>query len=118
MKCYVELVLIKQKSSLQLIFPKDIIKHRLHLQHEHTLHSYFSAACINSLVCPLGLNETMATVFFQQTMATVVSAGLIYTICEMYIDDCNVIGKDTYESVFRLFFRDTASFRFSKTRYI
>ena len=40
--------------------------------------------------------------YFQQTMATVVLAGLIYTICEMYIDDCNVFGKDTDELVFRL----------------
>ena len=35
-------------------------------------------------------------------MATVVLAGLIYTICGMYIDDCNVFGKDTDELVFRL----------------
>ena len=40
--------------------------------------------------------------YFQQTMATVVLAGLIYTICKMYIDDCNVFGKDTDELVFRL----------------
>ena len=40
--------------------------------------------------------------FFQETMATVVLAGLIYVICEMYIDDCNVFAKDTDELVFRL----------------
>ena len=35
-------------------------------------------------------------------MATVVLAGLIYTTCEMYIDDCNVFGKDTTEFINRL----------------
>jgi hypothetical protein len=40
--------------------------------------------------------------YFQQTMATFVLAGLIYVICEMYIDDCNVFGKDTDELVSRL----------------
>ena len=40
--------------------------------------------------------------YFQETMATVVLAGLIYVICEMYIDDCNVFPKDTDELVFRL----------------
>jgi hypothetical protein len=40
--------------------------------------------------------------YFQQNMATVVLAGLIYVICEMYIDDCNVFGKDTDELVYRL----------------
>jgi Reverse transcriptase (RNA-dependent DNA polymerase) len=40
--------------------------------------------------------------YFQQTMATVVLAGLIYIICEMYIDDCNVFAKDIDELVVRL----------------
>jgi hypothetical protein len=35
-------------------------------------------------------------------MATVVLAGLIHVISEMYIDDCNVFGKDTDELVYRL----------------
>jgi hypothetical protein len=35
-------------------------------------------------------------------MATVVLAGLIYVICEMYIDDCDVFAKDTDEFVYRL----------------
>jgi Reverse transcriptase (RNA-dependent DNA polymerase) len=39
--------------------------------------------------------------YFQQTMATVVLAGLIYIICEMYIDDCNVFAKDIDELVVR-----------------
>jgi hypothetical protein len=40
--------------------------------------------------------------YFQQTMATVVLAGLIYIICEMYIDDCNVFAKDLDELDIRL----------------
>jgi hypothetical protein len=35
-------------------------------------------------------------------MATVVLAGLIYFICEMYRDDCNVFAKDLDELVIRL----------------
>jgi hypothetical protein len=35
-------------------------------------------------------------------MASVVLAGLIYIICEMYIDGCNVFAKDIDESVVRL----------------
>jgi hypothetical protein len=40
--------------------------------------------------------------YSQQTMVTVVLAGLIYFICEMYIDDCNVFAKDLDELVIRL----------------
>jgi hypothetical protein len=35
-------------------------------------------------------------------MATVVLAGLIYLICEMYIDDCIVYGSDMNQFVDRL----------------
>ena len=35
-------------------------------------------------------------------MATVVLAGLIYMICEMYIDDCTVFGDINIEFVSRL----------------
>ena len=40
--------------------------------------------------------------YFQQMMATVVLAGLIYIICEMYIDDCNVFAETDNEFVDRL----------------
>ena len=40
--------------------------------------------------------------YFQQVMATVVLAGLIYFGCEMYIDDCNVFGITTDEFIDRL----------------
>ena len=40
--------------------------------------------------------------YFQEIMATVVLAGLIYMICEMYIDDCTVFGDTNIEFVSRL----------------
>ena len=39
---------------------------------------------------------------FQEIMATAVLAGLIYMICEMYIDDCTVFGDTNIEFVSRL----------------
>jgi hypothetical protein len=40
--------------------------------------------------------------YFQEVMSTIVLAGLIYVICEMYIDDCIVFGSDMNEFVDRL----------------
>ena len=40
--------------------------------------------------------------YFQEIMATVVHAGLIYMICEMCIDDCTVFGDTNIEFVSRL----------------
>ena len=40
--------------------------------------------------------------YFQEIMATVVLVGLIYMICEMYIDDCSVFGDTNIEFVSRL----------------
>ena len=40
--------------------------------------------------------------YFQEIMATVVLAGLIYMICEMYIDDCTVFSDTNIEFVSRL----------------
>ena len=40
--------------------------------------------------------------YFQEIMATVVLAGLIYMIWEMYIDDCTVFGATDIEFVSRL----------------
>ena len=37
--------------------------------------------------------------YFQEIMATVVLTGLIYMICEMYIDDCTVFGDTNTEFV-------------------
>ena len=39
--------------------------------------------------------------YFQEIMATVVLTGLIYMICEMYIDDCTVFGDTDIEFVSR-----------------
>ena len=39
---------------------------------------------------------------FQEIMATVVLVGLIYMICERYIDDCSVFGDTNIEFVSRL----------------
>ena len=40
--------------------------------------------------------------YFQEIMATVVFTGLIYMICEMYIDDCTVFGDTNIEFVSRI----------------
>ena len=40
--------------------------------------------------------------YFQEIMANVVLTGLIYMICEMYIDDCTVFGDTNIEFVSRL----------------
>ena len=49
---------------------------------------------------PFGLKR--APSYFQEVMATIVLTGLIYLICEMYIDDCIVYGADMIEFVDRL----------------
>ena len=49
---------------------------------------------------PFGLKR--APSYFQEVMATVVLTGLIYLICEMYIDDCIVYGSDMNQFVDRL----------------
>jgi Reverse transcriptase (RNA-dependent DNA polymerase) len=49
---------------------------------------------------PFGLKR--APSYFQEVMATIVLAGLIYIICEMYIDDCILYGPDTKDFVDRL----------------
>ena len=51
------------------------------------------------LVSPKTLQSSM---YFQEIMATVVLVGLIYMICEMYIDDCSVFGDTNIEFVSRL----------------
>ena len=40
--------------------------------------------------------------YFQEVMASIVLAGLIYHICEMYIDDCNIFGSSKEEFVSRV----------------
>ena len=40
---------------------------------------------------PFGLKRALS--YFQEMMATVAIAGLLYVSCEMYLDDCIVFGK-------------------------
>lgn len=49
---------------------------------------------------PFGLKR--APSYFQEQMAANVLNGLIYSICEMYIDDCNVFASDDDQFVDRL----------------
>ena len=55
-----------------------------------------SFICFMGIFCwlrvPMGLKN--AASYFQRVMATVVLIGLIYLICELYIDDILVFGKD------------------------
>ena len=52
--------------------------------------------CFMGIFCwlrvPMGLKNAVS--YFQRVMATVVLIGLIYLICELYIDDILVFGKD------------------------
>ena len=50
----------------------------------------------------LSFGPKRAPSYFQEIMATVVLTGLIYMICEMYIDDCTVFGDTNIEFVTRL----------------
>ena len=56
---------------------------------------------------PFGLKA--APTYFQEQMATVVLLGLIYMICELYLDDCIIYGKgpdqflERMEEVFKRF---------------
>ena len=52
--------------------------------------------------------------YFQQIMATIVLVGLIYMLCEMYVDDCIVFGDTNDEFVSRL---DSVLGRFKKITY-
>ena len=52
------------------------------------------------LRCPMGLKNAPA--YFQWVMATVVLAGLISVICELYIDDCIIYGQTETEFLERL----------------
>jgi hypothetical protein len=49
---------------------------------------------------PMGLKS--AGSYFQRVMATVVLAGLLYIICELYLDDILVYGKDENDFVSNL----------------
>jgi transposase InsO family protein len=45
---------------------------------------------------------TRAPSYFQEMMTAVVLCGLVYLICEMYLDDCIVFGRGNFEFISRL----------------
>lgn len=49
---------------------------------------------------PMGLKNAAA--YFQRVMATVVLSGIIYVLCELYIDDVFVFGRDDNEFISNL----------------
>ena len=53
--------------------------------------------------------------YFQEIMAAVVLVRLIYMICEMHIDDCNVFGDNNIEFVSRLksIFKDSEKINYT-----
>lgn len=63
-----------------------------------------SFICFMGIFCwlrvPMGLKN--AASYFQRVMATVVLIGLMYLICELYIDDILVFGKDDDDFIHNL----------------
>ena len=58
---------------------------------------------------PFGPKNTPS--YYQQLIAGVVLAGILYFICELYVDDCIVFGKDEEEFLKNL---ETVFERFKK----
>ncbi len=58
------------------------------------------AGLFHWLRVPMGLKNAAA--YFQRMMATVVLSGIIYVMCELYIDDVFVFGQDDNEFVSNL----------------
>jgi hypothetical protein len=58
------------------------------------MYTAFILFCVVYQFTCLPFGPERAPFYFQQTMATVVLAGLIYVTCEMCIDDCNAFGKN------------------------
>ena len=79
-------------------------------QEYHQAPLTFATRAYTSFIIFSGLNQftrlpfgpKSAPSYFQEIMATTVLAGLIYMICEMYIDDCTVFGDTNIEFVSRL----------------
>ena len=62
---------------------------------------------------PFGLKS--APTYFQEQMATVVLAGLIYLICEIYLDDCIIYGRGNDQFLARM---EEVFKRFSKHKIL
>jgi hypothetical protein len=71
--------------------------HQAQLTHAARVYTAFILFCGVYQFTRLPFGPKRAPSYFQQTMATVVLAGLIYIICEMYIDDCKVFAKNIDE---------------------
>ena len=89
---------------------------------ESTIYTAF-VTCIGVyewLRVPMGLKGAPA--YFQQVMATIVLAGLIYLICEIYIDDVIVYANDeetflsNFEQVFARFRKHRLTFNPEKVK--
>ena len=76
--------------------------HQVKLAKRAQQYSAFITHCgvYEFLRIPFGMKGSPS--FFQQVMATVVLTGLIYIICEVYLDDILVYGTDEVEFVARL----------------
>ena len=69
-----------------------------------------SAKILTAFICFSGMYQftrlsfglKRAPSYFQEMMATVVLAGLLYVTCEMYLDDCIVFGNEPDEFLQRL----------------
>ena len=69
-----------------------------------------SAKILTAFICFSGIYQftrlpfgrKRAPLYFQEMMATVVLAGLLYVTCEMYLDDCIVFDNEPDEFLQRL----------------
>lgn len=76
--------------------------------HQAPLHR--ESRALTAFICFAGVFQftrvpfgpTRAPSYFQEMMATVVLCGLMYFICEMYLDDCIVFGRGNEEFISRL----------------
>jgi len=76
--------------------------HQMPIKNSHTIFTAFICfmGIFEFLRVPFGLKG--APSFFQERMATVVLAGLLYTVCELYIDDCIVYANTNDEFIEKL----------------
>ena len=76
--------------------------------HQAPLHP--ESRALTAFICFSGVYQftrvpfgpTRAPSYFQEMMATVVLFGLVYFICEIYLDDCIVFGRGNAEFISRL----------------
>ena len=76
--------------------------------HQAPLHP--DSRALTAFICFAGVYQftrvpfgpTRAPSYFQEMMTAVVLGGLVYFICEMYLDDCIVFGRGNVEFVSRL----------------